>query len=204
MPLLTSTKQLSLYGQSYNSSLSVNYEGAALFDLVVPPAKPGVLTVRTDNVSGSLTLTAGHGITTGNRLDLFWSVAGVNYGRRGCVAGTVAGVVVPFSGGAGDVLPAAASAVNCAVPVTQPLPFTGNNAICLAAGSEAPNAQIVLVDGAVAELVAIQIRSPGVAYTWFSGDGTTNPVAGVAPVNVLVSHGDPVSSLRVYGGAGIN
>lgn len=70
--------------------------------------KPGTLSVRSDNVSGQVTLGSGHGIVSGTLFNLHWA-GGV---RSGVVAGNVSGDNVPFSGGTGDNLPAADSGVS--------------------------------------------------------------------------------------------
>lgn len=204
MPVVAINKQVSLFGLNYPVVTSLPCDGAALFDLTVPPAKGGALTVRTDNLSGSLTLGAGHGVATGNRLDLFWTVAGVNFARRGAVVGTVAGTAVPFGAGLGDNLPVAGTLLTVGVPVIQPLPVAGNNLVALAAAAEAANAQVVFVDGANAELLAVPIRLTNTAYSWTTADGTTNPLAGVTVANVYASHADAGSARRVYGAGAVS
>lgn len=62
----------------------------------------GTLTVRSDNTSGMVTLVSGHGVVTGQTVDVFFA-GGM---RAGVTAGTVDGNNVPFSAGTGDNLPA--------------------------------------------------------------------------------------------------
>lgn len=68
------------------------------------------LTVRTDATSGTITAPSGHGITTGATIDIYWMEVIATYNtariRRGVTVGTVSGTSIPFSGGAGDDLPA--------------------------------------------------------------------------------------------------
>ena len=74
-------------------------EGTGTKEVALPIAKAGTLTTRTEDDTGEATLGAGHGITTGAIVDIYWSG-----GRRyGVTVGTVAGNVVPFGapGGTG-------------------------------------------------------------------------------------------------------
>jgi hypothetical protein len=70
----------------------------------------GTLSVRSDDVSGAVTLNEGHGIESGVMFDLFWAGGA----RAGVVAGVVDGQNVPFVGGSGDNLPSASTAVTVA------------------------------------------------------------------------------------------
>lgn len=71
----------------------------------------GILTTRTNDTVGTLTMSSGHGITTGKRFTITWDGGS----RRGVKAGTVSGTSVPFTLGTGDILPFSATAVETAV-----------------------------------------------------------------------------------------
>ncbi len=62
--------------------------------------REGPLTTRTDNDTGAVTLSAGHGFITGDKIDIAWSG-----GSRKDMDATVAGNVVSLDGGTGDNLP---------------------------------------------------------------------------------------------------
>jgi len=68
------------------------------------------LTTRTNATSGTITAPSGHGITTGATIDVYWMEVISTYNtariRRSVTVGTVSGTSIPFSGGAGDDLPA--------------------------------------------------------------------------------------------------
>jgi hypothetical protein len=73
---------------------------------------PGVLTTRTDDATGTITMDdAGHRARTGSRLLVVWEAGGVKAGRYGVIAGAVSGALVPITSGKGDNLPAEGSAV---------------------------------------------------------------------------------------------
>lgn len=90
-------------------------------------AKTGTLSTRTDDDTGEITLSTGHGITTGMIVDIYWS-GGVRYG---VTVGTVAGNAVPFGGeggeGAGDVLPIQTTAVTVCEQTEINLNFDGDD-----------------------------------------------------------------------------
>ena len=76
--------------------------GCDLFDVSnLLALKPGTLTTRTDDTIGVLTMASGHGVQTGDTIDIRW----VGGSRSGVVVGTVATNSVPISLGDGGVLP---------------------------------------------------------------------------------------------------
>lgn len=187
--------------RSYDSDFTQTSNLKVGFDVTVPAAKTGTLTVRTDNTTGSLTMQNGHGLTTGVKFDLYW----VGGSRHGVVAGTVATNVVPISGGAGDNLPVAASAITAMIPVSEDLVATGDNVVGIAGSNlntadpdSGKSATISLAedDGTIAYALT---PDAGESQTWFSADGVTNPVAGAAITQVLLSHGDSTKSARLVG-----
>lgn len=95
-----------------------DYEHDNNYQVALPAGKAGTLTTRTDNTDGTATLGTGHGIATGNTVDIYWA-GGVRYG---VTVGTVSGTSVPFSGGAGDNLPTESTAI----VMTKQVPFTAH------------------------------------------------------------------------------
>ena len=96
---------------SLADSVIVDSGGVAQVSEEIPAAKTGTLTTRTDNDTGTLTMSASHGITTGAKIDIYWTG-----GRRyNVTAGTVSGNSVPFDLGSGDNLPTNNTAVTVMV-----------------------------------------------------------------------------------------
>lgn len=149
----------------------------------LPAAKTGALTTRTQDDEGTLTMDAGHGITTGARLDLYWD-GGV---QRGILVGTVSTNSVPFTGGVGNVLPAQDTEITAMVPVEEELVFAGNDLVALSISST-KEATIVFEDSGGEEL-HVYLEAGGV-YEWHNASGVPNPVAGDAIESVFVSQGD--------------
>lgn len=183
-------------GQTYTSEVSVTAELAAKFDKSLGAAKTGTLTTRTDNDTGTLTMTAGHGIVTGARLDVYWD-GGCRYGMT---VGTVATNSVPIDGGAGDSLPTATTAITAMVPAEEAVGVTGNNVAAMGVYTSTPTskAAVVWADGSSATLAACVVTA-GSDYIWTDQDGTTNPLAGDTVAKVFVSHGDSTGTKRVRG-----
>lgn len=101
MPLVSINSQINVAGVSLSKKTEVEVSHPHAFVETLPVGKAGTLTARTDANTGSATLGADHGITDGMIVDVRWA-AGIRYGMT---VGTVASLVVPLDGGAGDDLP---------------------------------------------------------------------------------------------------
>lgn len=168
---------------------------------VSPPsitaAQPGSLTTRGSNTAGTVTMTntTTHGIVDGQRIDLYWS-GGQAYGAT---VGTVAGAAVPFTGAAGTVLPIATTAINVGIPTQRLIALTGDNlsAVVMYAVNRA---QVVFASSAPAALLAVTLgttMTAGGSYNWYTGNGVTNPLAGVTVASVWMSHENTAAASRV-------
>lgn len=166
----------------------------------IPVAKAGSLTTRTDNDTGVATMGAGHGIITGDRIDVYWTVGGVKGSRQG-MAATVAGLAVTIDGGAGDVLPAALSAVILAIAQPFDLELTGNNVLGLAFYTEKRGC-FVFTQNDNTLVYAKVLPEDGQVDGWYSTNGVTNPLAGGAVGKVWMSHADTVAARIMRFGAG--
>lgn len=153
-------------------------------------AKTGQLTTRTDNDTGTLTMTGGHGIITGDFLFVFW-----DGGSRRAVAGTVATNSVPIDLGAGDNLPVNLTNVTVQVANSESAIMTGNNVTAIQ--FYAPRrGSIQITDASDVELDAQTVEA-GSAYIWYSGSGVTNPLAGDAVAKVKFGNGDSTGTNAV-------
>lgn len=153
-------------------------------DESIPAAQPGSLTTRTDTTHGTLTMTnAGHGIQTGDRVDLYWS-GGQTYN---VTVGTVAGTSVPITLSTGT-LPALNSAVTVGIAKQVDIALTGNNLSALLFTAPVQG-YFVMATSAPADENA-QLVAAGGAYTWYTGSGITNPLAGVTIASIWLSHSD--------------
>jgi len=171
-------------GQSVAEQLKLT--GDALVPLVVtiPAAKQGVM-----GATGHLTMNTGHGITTGQKLDVYW--AG---GRRmGLTVGTVATNDVPVSGGTGDALPASATALKAMVPVVKDLPSVDGDGLLHVSLKTPKTGHISLLkadDTVVLDKVLVPPGANNSVYEWHAGNGDTNPLAGATLTQAVFSHGE--------------
>ncbi len=152
------------------------------------PAKFGTLSTRTSDTAGTLTLSAGHGITTGQTIDIFWTDAnGVLKCAYGATVGTVAGNEVPFTGAAGEVLPAQDTAITTQVPTELDCDFDGDKAVLLAAMMKTCGGHVCFVDSADAVLKA-QTLEANEPFVWWKNGPFAAPVTGNPVDAVLISN----------------
>lgn len=210
MASATVRNNLTVDGTTYTRSTSVTADGVVRIDKtgdnVLAAAKTGQLTTRTDNDTGTLTMSASHGITTGARLDVYWTESGVKGARYGMTVGTVATNSVPIDGGAGDNLPTNLTNVTAFVPIQEELLFTGNNAQFAFAKSTRRGIVVYTtsVPATVKAVVSELSGDAGGGYQWVTGEGVTNPFAGVSVARVYFSNGDSAGTNSMIAGAGVS
>jgi hypothetical protein len=175
MPTASLNKVLSIGGREFRStrapSSSGRYERGS--PTTQPAAKAGTLTVRTDDDTGTATMSGGHGLTTG-RMDVYWAHTDGTRRVRYGMTGTVTGDSVALDGGAGDILPAAATAVTVTKPNQYDFVAEFANLKALGVGCENP-AVAVFLDDADAVVAAIPTTGTGGDFSWDSGDSAANP-----------------------------
>jgi len=162
-------------------------------DLAV--AKVGALTTRTSDTAGTLTMAAGHGFTDGQIITIY-SATSVTYG---CTIGTVSSNSVPFTTGAGDVLPADETAITAQVETTQNVDFDGDllQLICAMATRRG---HIRFIDSGSAVLAASELIASE-PWRWVADQGVTNPLTGNAVDTVVISNGDSSNTSTIKMGA---
>lgn len=186
-----------LGGLSFN--LSETVEGNDVFSVVieVPVAQGGVLTTRVDNDDGTLTMTnAGHGILTGDIIDLYWT-GGV---RRRVVVGTVSGTSVPFGAvtpGSGDNLPVATTAMVACVVVQSSFPATVADINLIAMKSDVEcQFHFMEANGTTEDWTKhLTPATDGaeVSASWYATYGAI-PITGTTITEVWMSHNDTESA----------
>lgn len=184
------TENFGLGGISFDGNRVL--EADEVFSVVteVPAAVSGVLTTRTDNDTGTLTMDdAGHGITTGARLDLYWTGGA----RRRMTVGTVAGLSVPIDLGAGDNLPAATTPIIACVPVERSFPLVNADLIKIAVkGDVECQFTFMEADGTTEDLtyhLEPAVAGASVIGTWDAAYGAS-PLTGTDIAEVWMSHND--------------
>ena len=113
-------------GGVISQQLTREEDGGITMDVAAPKGYAGTLSTRTDNETGTLTLSTGHAITTGMIIDLYWSGGK----RTGITVGTVSVNSVPIgadNAGAGNNLPTEATAIVASQRVPFNIAIDGDN-----------------------------------------------------------------------------
>jgi hypothetical protein len=176
--------------------------GAIGLEETANSAKTGTLSTRTDNTTGTLTMDTGHGLTTGQTIDLYWS-GGVRYG---VTVGTVSTNSVPISAGAGDNLPSATTAITAVVQQSVNLAIDGDETDILAIIFETTDtsirtaAHIQFRDAASDEIAEIDFVT-NVPQVWDIAGGSANPFTGDPITNLKVSQANSTTpaTLKIIG-----
>lgn len=179
-------------GKKFAFADTIETEQQTVREQSIPAAKTGSLSLRSSNTAGNLTMAAGHGIATGNRLDVYWS-GGC---RRGVVVGSVATNLVPISGGDGDNLPAQDTAITAMVPVSEVLSISGDDIKGIAVETEAKG-QFVFAQSDNTELWNRIFKADAGGDGWYDGSPDVNPLAGETLEKIFMSHGDSTKAQKI-------
>jgi len=125
----------SIGGLGFQGEIIRTGEGEISHQVELPKADKGTLTTRTNDTDGTLTMAAGHGISTGDKIDIFWYASGVLKSAHKATVGTVDGTSVPFTAASGDALPAQDSSVTADVLVEVTSEFDGDDWLLLVSSS---------------------------------------------------------------------
>lgn len=207
MPInAVAVKQITINSRTYSIQGNVASDVAPQVDVSLAAAKTGTLTTRTDATTGTLTMSSGHGITTGARLDFYWDISGVKGKRIGVTVGTVSTNSVPFSGGAGDDLPVNNSAITAQVPDQENITLTGSNVVLITFQLPAPTGEraTVVLASAGADELQINLDETTDTYIWSTQDGSSNPISGDTITKVFLSHARSDAACNVRGQIGYN
>ncbi len=183
---ITITESASVLGYTFPSRSTVSADGAVTKMISVPAAKNGTLTTRTDANTGTLTMAASHGITTGARLDLYWDGGS----RRGIVVGTVSVNSVPIDLGSGDDLPIATTVITAQVPISEAFLVTGDDVSAIALYADKAG-QIVFceTDNTEAKAYSVGGATGGAQSVFWNADrDPTNPLATFDVAKVFFSN----------------
>ncbi len=172
-------------GLQFNNSATVSSNLSTQFSEALAIAKSGTLTTRVSGTAGTLTMAGGHGITDGQRIDIYFAT-GIAYGAT---VGTVATNSVPFTLAQGDALPIATTAVTVQVPTSVPVVVTGNSVVSYGAGiTLGDTGKVVFAASDNSTIAAISLTAAIPAAIWASGYTGTNPLADGSVTHVYISH----------------
>lgn len=185
MPTLQYSIAVNGVGGSISKTISRTGDGGVIAEITVAVGEAGTLTTRTNDTSGTITMSdGGHGIATSDNVNVFWS-GGVAYD---VTVGSVSGTSVPISGASGDALPVATTAVVVAVRQTFNVSIDGDELGLLAlladysSSSETSKSHVQFLDSGSAEVAEIDLTALEPRVYDITG-GDTNPFTG----NVIAS-----------------
>lgn len=192
-------------GVTYRGTVELEAEGnASQGPVTLPAAAAGALTTRTSDSVGVLTLTTGHGLTTGAVVNLFWTKPDGTQGCRynitlGTVAAPTADTAVPLTdSGTGDVLPADETAITVSAQVEINVDVDGDDFVFLMAHCDGlAHLQFQEEDNTVLLATALVAGKPRVwaGASGASFDGGTTPVTGDPVGHLVASNGDTTASV---------
>lgn len=177
-----------------SSSLARTANNVVNSDRELAAGSTAELTTRTDNDTGLLTVTAGHGLQSADLVDVYWD-GGCRYG----MTATVDVNAVTVDGGAGDNLPAGATdLVVCKQTVIDYPDVDGDNIIIIAAQCERRAHLDIRSESATVAAVDL---AAGESWAWASDTGMDNPLASETITEIRVSLGDAENAATLYIGA---
>ena len=191
MPTLNYSVSVSGLGGNIAQSLPRSANAGGIREVDLPVGKAGSLTTRTDNNTGTITMSdAGHGIATGAKVDVYWN-GGVQYN---VTVGTVVGTSVPIDLGVGDNLPGASTAVVVSVRSQINLDIDGDALVLLAikqkfnSNTITADSHIDFQDSGSAEIAELDMEANG-PQVWDIAGGSANPFTGNSITKAFASNG---------------
>jgi hypothetical protein len=179
-------------GRTYSGTVSEDADSDLAHAETVPAAASGTLSARGSTTAGTLTLEDGHGIQTANVLDMFWDGGS----RYGVVAGTVNVDAVPISGGAGDDLPAQATAITACVRQSVVSNFVGDDLVllCLQANKRC---SVDFLNGAGASIKRYEFDANKAVFWAKDLGGVNNPFAGATVAALKLGNADSSAAASI-------
>lgn len=155
--------------------------------------KAGTLSTRTDDDTGVVTLGAGHGVTTDDVVEVYWS-GGLRYGMDVTV---VDGNNVTIDLGSGDNLPSQDTAVVIGVRTELDADFDGDQIEIIAVQcNKRGHIEFQKGDDTVIDSQELTANEP---WTWISGQGVANPLTGDPVGKIQVSCGEAAEATLFIG-----
>lgn len=169
-------------GTQVSVAFSRTDDGAGQWTQAPAVAGVGALTTRTDDNTGVLTMTAGHGLVTG-KIDVFWTG-----GRRYNMDAVVTVDSIAIDGGSGDVLPADETAITADQQIVVNAGFDPDDVSVLLV-TATKRASVVFADVSSNVLLALDLEA-GECCLWWEESGITRPFTGAAVAKIWMANGD--------------
>ena len=173
----------SLAGQTVPVSVSRQDDGTSLWTPTVAAAQAATGWTMTDASDGVAAMPDGHGIQTGDKIDVFWTG-----GRRYGMAATVAGDNVTLAGGGGDNLPANGTSVMLCEETAVNAAFNPADLTAILV-NVTNRTSVVFVDASAHVLLAIELDDGGCCL-WWTDSGITPPLTGNPVAQILLGNAE--------------
>lgn len=180
----THTRNVVVNSTTYTFTETLSDSGLIRLTPSVPAAKSGTLTTRTDANTGTFTMSSGHGFSTSDVIDLYWSG-----GKRHGMTATVTGDSVVLDGGTGTDLPATSTAITASKPTEVAFAVDGDTLTLLLGSADVEGYIGLFDDTGTPVLVDTMDVASGESDIWTASQGETNPVAGHILTLAKFSHG---------------
>ncbi len=176
------SSSVTIAGLTITGSVPRSADGGLTREIPLPAGTAGTLTTRTDDDTGVATLEAGHGLSTSDVVDVYWS-GGMRYG----MTATVAGNAITVDLGAGDNLPAEDTAMVVTLQVQITADIDGDEVQLIVAGCD-QRCHLDFQDSGTASLAAVDIAA-GEMWDWAADQAIANPLTGNATADIYASNG---------------
>lgn len=181
MATATYGASLTCGGVAIQQTINRSGDHPQAYEVALPVGKAGTLSTRTNDTDGELTVTTGHGIITGDIIDIYWSDGMCYKATAGTVAGAPADTAIPFTGGTGDVLPTQGVAIVVTEQVIINTQIDGDAiqiaGVCLETSETAGKGHIDCQDSAHASIEEIDLVA-NVPKIWDVAGGIANVFTG--------------------------
>ncbi|KKK73276.1 hypothetical protein LCGC14_2895460 [marine sediment metagenome] len=198
MPTATINKTVSIAGLSFTGQTQRTEAGQIGHQLSLAAAVGGEvsdeLTTRTNDTDGVITLGAGHGFSTADIVDIYWTDAsGVDQVRYGSVLSADDANTITTSLGAGTVLPSlnTTGMIVCEQTIIDS-DFDGD-LMEMIVSQCTTRGHLDFQDVGNATLVAVELTANEV-WEWASNTGVANPLTGNPVDDIKVSNGSVTST----------
>ena len=188
MATVTEKHEFNVGGVGYASTRTFTASGQVLLNLSsgaeLPLGLAGTLSTRTDDDTGVVTLTAGHGITTDDTVDIYFD-DGVAYAGDVISAAATTITVDLLSG---TELPTEDSAVVVGKRASHNVDFDGDNLVYFAARFGEGEGHAQAYTSAPASITAEHLESDS-PLVYYDGAGLTNTFSGAVVASISMSSG---------------
>ena len=184
-------------GQVIAANYSRTEDGGEVREVTLAARPTGTLTTRTDNETGTITASSGgHGIITGQIIDVYWSTGA----RYGITVGTVSGTSIPIgadNAGTGDNLPAQSTALVISARTQIEVPIVASPSIVSMllsyAATDVSPGHAEWFDSSDSAVDDVELEA-GVPKLWDVAGGSDNPFNGGDSAYIQVSHGSSANA----------